>query len=73
MIKVKDLLDILDSDVDGTDYVVFYNCGKKIGYYNETELDCDRGICKLLDAVVEMISTDSDSYTLKIHILFGDE
>ena len=73
MIKVKDLLDVLDRDIEGDDYVVFYYCGKKIGYFNECRIECNYGICKLLNADVEMISTDINAYTLKIHVLFGDE
>lgn len=70
---VKNILPVLDRDIVGDDYVIFYNCGQKIGYFNECELVSNNGICKLLDAEIEMISPGKSGHTLKIHVLFGDE
>lgn len=66
--KVKDLLPVVDRDIDSNDSVEFY-CGKeKIGYFNDCELVADIPLKRLLESDVEIISGGVDKQSIRIFI-----
>ena len=68
MLKVKDLLPILDRDIEGEDSVEFYAGANKIGYFNEHELVSEISIERLLESNIERISGGIDKQSIRIFI-----
>lgn len=70
--KVENILEYLDVDIEGDDSVEFYLGAEKIGYFNQCEIVSETGILKLLNSKIERISGGIDKQSIRIFITDGD-